>query len=121
MPTNPNAVLVTIDGYTVPITLPDSPDQRHTVMKAVICCYDVEAVDLGDRWTMWVDETGGMLGHHRRKLNVVAAALADQHGVTGGIRGPALIAGRSRPLDAGGVAAVVAAVDELVNVEWLPA
>lgn len=122
MPSSPNAVLITTDGHTIPITMPDDPEQRYTVMKAVICCYDVEAADLGDRWTMWVDETGGMLGHYRRKVNVVASALADRHDVIGGIRGPALIAGRSEkgtcPLDADGVAA---AVEELLHVEWVPA
>ncbi len=124
MPTIPNAVLITLDGNTIPLTLPDTPEDRLTVMKAVICCHDVEAADLSDRWAVWVDEYGGMLGHHRRPLNVVASALADNHGVTGGIRGPALITGRSEkgtcPLDEDGVAAVVAAVEELVHVEWVP-
>ena len=123
MPIQPNAVLITTDGRTFPITLPDTPEDRLTVMKAVICCYDVEAADLGDQWTMWVDEYGGMLGQHRRKLNVVASALADRHDVVGGIRGPALITGLSSKgtcsLDADGVAAIVAAVEELLDVEWV--
>ncbi|MEH0587402.1 hypothetical protein QA942_26280 [Streptomyces sp. B21-106] len=119
MPNTPNAVLITLDGHTIPITLPDTSDSRYTVMKAVICCHAVEAVDLGDRWTMWVDETGGMLGRRRRPPNVAASALADRHDVTGGIRGPALVAGSSGPLNIEDVAAIQAAVTELVNVQWV--
>lgn len=119
----PAALLITTDGRTLPITLPDTPEDRLTVMKAVLCCHDVEAADLSNQQTMWVDETGGMYGQHRRTLNVVASALADRHGVTGGIRGPALITGTSDKgtvaLTAEDVAAIEAAVTELVAVEWV--
>ncbi|MBI0294476.1 hypothetical protein JBE04_08270 [Streptomyces sp. PRKS01-29] len=95
MTTTPNAILINLDGHTVRITLPDDPDQRATVIKAVTNSHDLEAVDLTTNWAMWLDETGGMLGQHRRSLNPVATLLANRYGVHGGIRGPVVITGTS--------------------------
>lgn len=122
MPTTPNAILIGTDGHATRITLPDDPDQRATVMKAVINCYGIEAVDLTNRWAMWLDETGGMLGQRRRSLNPVASAVANQYGVAGGIRGPVVITGTSAkgtgPLAEDDLTAIEAAIRELVDVTW---
>ncbi|MFP8960013.1 DUF3846 domain-containing protein [Streptomyces nanhaiensis] len=114
-----NAVLITNDSHVVPLTLPAAPDDRLTVMNAVLGSHGVEAADLTDHWTMWVDESSAM---YRRPVNALASAVLDRYGVPGGICGPALITGRSRkgtcPLDADGVAAVLGVLGELSTVEW---
>lgn len=117
MPSTPTAVLIDLDGHTTAITLPSDPDLRATVIKAVTNSHSLEAVDITDSWAMWLDETGGMLGRHRRPLNPAASAMANRHGVQGGIRGPVVITGTSPagtvPFTAADVAAIKVAIQQL--------
>ncbi|MBT2425223.1 hypothetical protein J7F02_05865 [Streptomyces sp. ISL-112] len=93
MATTPNAIWIDNGGYATRITLPADPEQRVTVNRAITNSSGMEAVDLGSRFTMWIDETGGMLGSHRRPDNDLATRLAHHYNVTGKIRGPVVITG----------------------------
>ncbi|MEV1088014.1 hypothetical protein [Streptomyces microflavus] len=93
MATTPNAIWIDNGGYATRITLPADPEQRTTVIRCITNSSGLEAVALGSRFTMWIDETGGMLGSHRRPDNDLATRLAHHYNVTGKIRGPVVITG----------------------------
>ncbi|MBK6040827.1 hypothetical protein [Streptomyces sp. MBT55] len=93
MATTPNAMWMDSGGYTARVTLPADPGQRNAVIRAITNSSGMEAVALDSRYTMWIDETGGMLGSHRRPDNDLATRLAHHYNVTGKIRGPVVITG----------------------------
>ncbi|MFJ6293229.1 hypothetical protein ACIQJX_07695 [Streptomyces griseoviridis] len=95
MATTPNALFMDTGGYTARITLPDDPDQRAAVIRAVTNSSTLEAVDLTSEWALWLDETGGMLGSYRRPVNDTATRLVRHLGLPGKIRGPVVITGTS--------------------------
>ncbi|MFB7555346.1 hypothetical protein [Streptomyces brevispora] len=112
MATTPNALWMDDGGYTTRVTLPTNPEQCTAVIRAITNSSGLETVALGPRFAMWVDETGGMLGHHRRPDNDLATRLAHHYNVTGKIRGPVVITG---PTSKG---SVLLSEEGLVDIEY---
>ncbi|WP_186782454.1 DUF3846 domain-containing protein [Streptomyces sp. CBG9] len=87
--TTPNAILLTSDGCIVPINLPETAQDRQTVMRSVIRCSTYGYVALTSNLDMWLDGED-----YRHPLNPLATTLARRFGFDWqNYHGPVLITG----------------------------
>ena len=112
------AILITPEADIVPITLPDNPDHRQAVMRAVIRCDLYDVVALTTRLDMWIDEEG----IYRHPVNQLATLLAARHGFTWQkYHGPVLLTGgpdqdgETLPLTPDMVRALLTSVADIVS------
>ncbi|MHB9857628.1 DUF3846 domain-containing protein [Streptomyces sp. YIM S03343] len=112
------AILITPEADIVPINLPDNPDRRQAVMRAVIRCDRYDLVALTTRLDMWIDDEG----IYNHPVNQLATLLAARHGFTWQkYRGPVLLTGGADedggtlPLTPDMVSALLASVADIVS------
>lgn len=114
----PTAILITPEADIIPINLPDNPDHRQAVMRAVIRCDRYDLVALTTRLDMWIDDEG----IYRHPVNKLASLLAARHGFNHQpYHGPVLLTGgadedgETVPLNPDMVRALLTSVIDIVS------